>query len=173
MAYVIMGFGKKGRTTRSRWMDDLHRAATFIKRCSSRGSFFFFSPFVSVGVLTTFFFFFHPPLHFNAFLLFRLPYNYKGLGVFVLFLFFVYYHPIYTVYFLFSLMIFLMVPFSFSVSGGFVQKTGMLFVFFFSFLYAFSFPFKHIIPWSGLDIGYRLAWVPGIFLFFHFKEEHD
>jgi len=37
------------------------------------------------------------------------------------------------------------------------------------------FPFKHIIPWSGLDIGYRLAWVPGIFLFllFHFKEEHD
>jgi len=58
MAYVIMDFGKKGRTTtRLGWMDDLHRAATFMKRCSSRGSFFLLSPFVSVGVLTTFFFF--------------------------------------------------------------------------------------------------------------------
>lgn len=36
---------------------------------------------------------------------------------------------------------------------------------FFVFLF---FLFKHIIPWSGLDIGYRLAWVPGIFLFLLF-----
>jgi len=64
---------------------------------------------------------------------------------------------------------FLMVPFS--VSGGFVQKKLGCYLFF-VFLF---FLFKHIIPWSGLDIGYRLAWVPGIFLFllFHFKEEHD
>lgn len=92
MAYVIMGFGNKGRTTtRLGWMVDLHRAATFMKRCSSRGSFFllflFLSfPFVS-GVLTTFF----SPLDFNAFLLSRLQYNYKGLGVFVFY--FVYYRP--------------------------------------------------------------------------------
>jgi len=96
MAYVIMGFGNKGRTTtRLGWMVDLHRAATFMKRCSSRGSFFSFLflsfPFVPGGVLTTFF----SPLDFNAFLLSRLQYNYKGLGVFVFLFFFlfVYYHP--------------------------------------------------------------------------------
>lgn len=59
MAYVIMGFGNKGRTTtRLGWMVDLHRAATFMKKVFFSREFFSFLflsfPFVS-GVLTTFF----------------------------------------------------------------------------------------------------------------------
>lgn len=66
-------------------------------------------------------------------------------------------------HFFFSLMIFFFNGFFFLSLVGLFKKTGMLFVFCFPF-----FLFKHIIPWSGLDIGYRLAWVPGIFYFLLF-----